>query len=258
MAPLDRDTLEREVAEARRRGVDQDARRLLVWAWELLDGELMMSTAFGKSGMVILHMVKELIPELPVYFLDTGFHFQETLDYAEWIKREWRLDLRFHRPKLFGDAFRAEYGEALYETDPDLCCHKNKVEPFAELIERHQGWIAGIRRDQSSTRADAEPIEILAAGKLKVQPLVMWTRAMVEGYIAEHGIPLHPLFSRGYTSIGCAPCTSCVAGAGAEASADERAGRWAGKEKTECGLHLFWQNRKERPPGGKGSQAFSA
>ncbi len=240
MGLRDRETLEREVALARERGVDRSPRQLLAWARELLGDDLMMSTAFGKTGMVILHMIREIAPGMPVYFLDTGFHFQETLDFAERLRSEWSLDIRFHRPKLFGEAFRAEYGENLYETDPDLCCHKNKVEPFAELIERYQGWIAGIRRDQSSTRADAETLEILQANKLKVQPLVMWTRARVDKYLAEHAVPLHPLFAEGYTSIGCAPCTACPAAGG-----HERDGRWAGSRKTECGLHLFWKDRQD-------------
>jgi phosphoadenosine phosphosulfate reductase len=188
--------------------------------------------------MVILDLARRTLPELPVYFLDTGFHFQETLDFAERIRREWKLKLIVYRPKLFGAAFAEQFGDKLYESDPDLCCHKNKVEPFAELLARHQGWIAGIRRDQANTRADAEAIEILEENKLKIQPLVHWTRAMVDAYIEEHAIPLHPLLSQGYTSIGCAPCTKpCVD------PADERAGRWAGTQKTECGLHLFWKKR---------------
>lgn len=257
MALKDRATLEQAVVEATAREISGDTRELLKWAYDLLGDNLMMSTAFGKSGMVLLHFVKDLIPGLPIYFLDTGFHFQETIDYANLLKRDWGLNLHFHRPKLYGDSFKEKYGEKLYETNPDLCCHKNKVEPFAELLDQHQGWIAGIRRDQSASRAEAEALEVLETNKLKIQPLVMWTRSRVEDYIADHDIPLHPLFSKGYRSIGCAPCTQAVTGD------DERAGRWAGKEKTECGLHLFWKGKEDEeapPKGGESpdSQAFSA
>lgn len=252
---IDRKALEEEVGSARRDGTESDPRKLLQWAHDLLGPRLMMSTAFGKTGMVILHMVKDIIPDLEIYFLDTGFHFQESLAFADRIRREWGLRITLHRPRLYGDAFRARHGERIYETDPDFCCHNNKVEPFAELIRRYQGWIAGIRRDQSSTRADAATLEVLETSKLKVQPLALWTRERVEEYLSEHRIPLHPLFSRGYTSIGCAPCTSPCAHPGA----DERAGRWAGKEKTECGLHLFLKKQAKSSPGPQGaSPAASA
>ncbi len=229
MALIDRSTLETEVEAARSRGLDQDVKALLKWSYELLGERLMMSTAFGKSGMVLIHMARELMPELPIYFLDTGFHFQETLDYADRIRREWGINIINYRPKLFGATFKAAYGENLYQSNPDLCCHKNKVEPFEEILERYQGWITAIRRDQSSTRAQAEPLELLENGKLKVQPLVLWPAERIDGYLEEHRIPLHPLMAQGYGSIGCAPCTKPGKG---------REGRWDGKKK-ECGLHFI-------------------
>lgn len=239
MTRVSAEALREAVHRARHSGADRDIPSLLQWAHELLGDGLMMSTAFGKSGMCILHLVKDLIPGLPVYFLDTGFHFRETLEYAETIRREWRVNLIAHRPKVYGVEFVRQFGEKLYETNPDLCCHKNKVEPFRELFGaegRYQGWITGVRRDQASTRAQADPLEVLEGGLLKVQPLALWTRERVEAYIEEHRIELHPLFAQGYTSIGCEPCTSRNSD-----SSDERAGRWAGKAKTECGLHTFWK-----------------
>ena len=191
-----------------------------------------MSTAFGKSGMCILHVIRELKIPLPVYFVDTGFHFPETLEFVETLRNEWQVNLLLQRPKLYKIDFIQKHGDKLYETDPDFCCQKNKVEPFAELIQRYRGWITGVRRDQVATRAQAETIEILEGDKLKFQPLAFWTRDEVETYIKENEIPLHPLFSKGYTSIGCAPCTRPNAD-----GKNERAGRWAGKAKTECGLH---------------------
>lgn len=239
MSRVDVETLDRAIEEARRGGLDGDVRSLLRWAYETLGDQLVMSTAFGKSGMVILHVLKDEVPEVPVYFIDTGFHFPETLEFVERLRSEWGARLLVHGPELRGKAFEERYGERPWERDPDFCCHKNKVDPFRELIGetgRYQGWITGVRRDQSSTRAFAEPIERLEGGLVKIQPLAHWKRARVEEYLRENEVPLHPLFARGYPSIGCQPCTRAV-GEGT----DERAGRWAGKDKTECGLHTFWK-----------------
>ena len=233
-------TLRQEVEAARAHGTDQDPRRLIQWAHDLLGKGLMMSTAFGTSGMVILHIVREIVPELPVYFLNTGFHFAETLAYAEELREKWKLNLILKLPKVHGDAFKKEYGDRLYQVDPDLCCHKNKVEPFDDILREHQGWITGVRRDQGQSRAQAEPLELLEGGLLKVQPLVTWKREDVEEYLKRHEVPLHPLFAQGYTSIGCEPCTRRPLDPG-----DERSGRWAGIAKKECGLHTFWGKQKE-------------
>lgn len=241
MDRVDLTTLRREVEAARAHGTDQDAKQLIRWAHSLLGSQLMMSTAFGYSGMVILHMVRDLCPDLPVYFLDTGFHFPESLQFAEDLRAKWKVNLILKRPKVFGEAFREKFGEALYQRNPDLCCHKNKVEPFDDLLNQHQGWITGIRRDQGSTRAQAEPLEVLEGARLKVQPLVHWRRADVEAYLKEHDVPLHPLFSQGYTSVGCAPCTRP-----ATDSNDERSGRWAGLAKRECGLHTSWKAKEPK------------
>lgn len=232
-----------EVARARDAGLYKDARSVIRWAFELLGGRLMMTTSFQKSGMIILHLVKEVAPSIPVYFLDTGFHFAESLEFAQRIKDIWGIRLILQRPRLFGDDFHAIHGK-LHERDPELCCQLNKVEPQRELLERYQGWIAGVRRDQAATRAGAESLEVLEGGKLKVQPLAYWERSEVDAYLQEHEIPTHPLFERGYTSIGCAPCTLPN-----NDPLNERAGRWIGKAKVECGLHTFWKARGKLPAG---------
>ena len=240
---LDRAVLEREAGEALASGLEKDPPRLLKFAHDLLGERLMMSTAFGKTGMVILHMIQEIGIELPVYFIDTGFHFPETMTYIGTLEDKWGIKIHLQRPTIYGDEFKARFGEKLYESNPDLCCHKNKVEPFAALLDDYQGWITGIRRDQSPTRAQAEGLEVLETNQLKVQPLVLWTRKECDDYLEKHSVPLHPLFAQGYPSIGCAPCT--------RPSSDpdnERSGRWAGKGKTECGLHLF--RKKSTPKDG--------
>ena len=233
------ETLRHEADEARARGVDRQPADLMRWALDLLGSRLMMSTAFGKGGMCLLNMMREIAPGLPIYFLDTGFHFAETLQFVDTLREKWGIQLILKRPRLFGASFEKAHGAKLYETNPDLCCHLNKVEPFEEILKEYQGWITAVRRDQGSTRAQAESIEILEGGMIKIQPLVHWTRADVEEYIEKHDIPLHPLFSEGYTSIGCAPCTRPATDAG-----DERSGRWVGLAKRECGLHTSWKARK--------------
>ena len=252
MALIDQDTLSREVDSARTRGIDKDARKVIQWAYELLGDGLMMTTSFQKSGMIVLHMVRDIVPQLPVYFLDTGFHFKESLEFAERIRREWKVNVTIKKPKLFGEAFNAEHGK-LYETNPDLCCHLNKVEPQRDLLEKYQGWIAGVRRDQSATRSGAEGIEVLEGAKLKVQPLANWPRSQVEAYLKENSVPVHPLFSQGFPSIGCQPCTQPC-----HDPSNERAGRWMGKGKTECGLHTFWKKAESEPGGKKDAPSASA
>jgi phosphoadenosine phosphosulfate reductase len=240
MALIEQAALERAVEEARRDGLDRDAREVMTWARRLLGDGLMMTTSFQKGGMVLLHLARELMPDLPIYFLDTGFHFPETMEFAERIHREWGIKLIFQRGKLHGEAFRARYGQ-LYEREPDLCCHLNKVEPQNEILSHHQGWITAIRRSQAATRNDAEVLEVVQGGKLKVQPLAYWTREQVNEYLERHKVPLHPLYSEGYASIGCAPCTQP-----SNDPSNERAGRWGGR-KQECGLHTFWKNRGGPP-----------
>jgi len=242
---IDQDVLSREVDSARARGIDKDARKLIQWAHDLLGDGLMMTTSFQKSGMIMLHMVKDLVPHLPVYFLNTGFHFKESLEFAERIRREWNVNVVLKKPKLFGEAFAAEHGK-LYETNPDLCCHLNKVEPQRELLEKYQGWIAEVRRDQSTAGSGAERIEVLEGAKLKVQPLANWPRARVQAYLQEHKVPVHPLFDQGFPSIGCEPCTQPC-----HDPSNERAGRWMGKGKTECGLHTFWKKAGSETDGTK-------
>ncbi len=237
---LDRSQLEEATLEALHQKLDKDPRELLKWAYDLLGDRLMMTTAFGKSGMVILDLIKDIIPNLHIHFIDTRFHFKETMDYIKLVEDSFQIKIHLQKPLVSLESFIADHGPRLYETNPDLCCHVNKVEPMDRLLKSYQGWISGLRRDQSKSRATTEPLEILEPDLLKVHPLVHWTRSDVENHIKDHKIPLHPLFSQGYLSIGCEPCTRPASNPD-----DERSGRWAGKEKTECGLHLF---RKKANP----------
>lgn len=211
---------------------------ILRWAAETID-RLAVATSFQSSGLVILHLLKELRPDLPVLFLETGFHFPETLEFKDHITQAWDLKL----VELRGEhgtpqEQAARYGPELYRSDPDRCCFINKVQPLQQALEEYDGWISGLRRDQSPLRADTPIVEaqLLPSGNevLKIHPLAHWTRAEVDAYIAEHSIPTNPLLERGFASIGCRPCTRSVAD-----DEDERAGRWDGSAKNECGIHSF-------------------
>jgi len=211
---------------------------ILQWSATTID-RLAIATSFQSSGLVILHLMRELRPGLPVLFLDTGFHFPETLDFADRIAKQWELNL----VSLTGEHGSAQrqaeiHGPELYRTDPDRCCFINKVEPLQRALDNFDGWISGLRRDQSPMRADTPVVEaqLLSSGReiLKIHPLAHWTKAQVESYIARHEIPTHPLLEKGFASIGCWPCTRAV-----RDGEDERAGRWDGFGKTECGIHSF-------------------
>jgi phosphoadenosine phosphosulfate reductase len=213
-------------------------RSILKWASQTID-RLAVATSFQSSGLVILHLLRDLRPDLPVLFLDTGFHFQETLDFRASIVDMWNLKLVELRGEHGSARRQAEiYGPELYRRDPEKCCHINKVEPLQKALEEYDGWISGLRRDQSPLRA-ATPIveaQLLRSGNeiLKIHPLAGWTKKDVAAYVADHDIPVHPLLEKGFASIGCWPCTRAL-----RPGESDRDGRWDGLGKSECGIHTF-------------------
>jgi phosphoadenosine phosphosulfate reductase len=222
-SPLD---LERE--NARLENATPEER--LAFAAETFGKDLLFTSSFGAQSGVLLHLWSVVCRELPVTFIDTGFLFDETLVYRNELTERLGLEVRVVRPDIARDAFVASYGD-IQKTDPDFCCGVNKVAPIAPLKEAARGWVSGLRRDQSRTRADVAILE--TEGHLvRVHPIASLTAADVAAYLARHDIPEHPLVARRYLSIGCAPCTRAVADGEVE-----RAGRWAGSAKTECGLH---------------------
>jgi phosphoadenosine phosphosulfate reductase len=217
---------------------DADPRGILGWAAETID-RLAVATSFQSSGLVILHLMHEIRPDVPVLFLDTGFHFPETLAFRDDIAERWDLkivDLRGEHETP--ERQTALYGPGLYRRDPERCCYINKVLPLQRALEEYDGWISGIRRDQSPLRAETPIVEaqMLPSGNevLKIHPLAHWSKQQVDDYLLEHDIPTHPLLERGFASIGCWPCTRPV-----KPGESERAGRWDGFGKTECGIHSF-------------------
>jgi phosphoadenosine phosphosulfate reductase len=207
------------------------------WAVEQFHPRLTMATAFGAEGCCLIHMLAQVEPRARVFNLDTGYQFPETLELRERIRRRYGIAVELVRPERTVAEYEDEHGGPLYRSAPDRCCHDRKVVPLRRGVAGYDAWVSAIRRDQTADRAAASVVQWDATFDLvKVNPLLHWTRRDVWRFIAEHDVPYNPLHDRGYPSIGCWPCTRAVA-----AGADERAGRWAGTGKTECGLHVIRQ-----------------
>lgn len=200
-----------------------------------LAGRLALVSSFGAESVVLLHLIAVLAPATPVLFVDTLLLFPETLDYQRALARQ--LDLRDLRTIRAAPAAlaAADPEGRLHAADPDGCCALRKTAPLEHALAGFDGWITGRKRFQGGERAALDLFEAEeGTGRLKVNPLARWRREDVEDYIVNNRLPRHPLVARGYRSIGCAPCTSPVA-----AGEDDRAGRWRGRAKTECGIHFI-------------------
>jgi phosphoadenosine phosphosulfate reductase len=215
---------------------------ILQWAVGEFWPDIALSSSFQTQSMPLLHMVMRIQPEMRIFFLDTGFHFWETLIFREQMAYEWQLNVvDLHRDARW-DVFARQHGRSLPRSDANLCCFINKVQPMQKAMQGLRAWITGIRRDQTNNRARARILEVQKDGLVKINPLLNWTRKDVQEYIETHHLPSHPLLEKGYRSIGCAPCTTAT-----QSDQNERAGRWVGQGKTECGLHteLFQKNLVE-------------
>jgi phosphoadenosine phosphosulfate reductase len=221
--------------------------QIIQWAAKVFAPDVAVSTSFQTQSMPLLDMVRRIMPGIQVLFLDTGYHFWDTLTFRERIQHEWQLNVvDLYRDSRW-DSFVRDHIRTLPLQDANLCCYLHKVQPMQKALSGLRAWITGIRRDQTAERANAHILELQADGLIKVNPLLNWTKRDIKDYIAEYQLPAHPLYERGYRSVGCAPCTNPV---GLED--DDRAGRWAGRGKTECGLHtdLF----KHKNPAEVGDQ----
>jgi phosphoadenosine phosphosulfate reductase len=219
----------------------ESAKPLEIVEWALTDSgldEMAISTAFQVEGTCLIHMATRLRPDIPILFLETGYHFAETLAFKQRLTELLGLNVR----ELTGDhtvASQAEaYGPRLYERDPKQCCELNKVIPFARGLHEYDAWLTSMRRDSAWTRRDTPIVSrtrLDPDGKtvIKINPIANWTRQEAFAYLKEHDLPRNPLYDLGFASIGCAPCTRMVF-----AGEDERAGRWSGLLKTECGIHV--------------------
>lgn len=199
-------------------------------------GSVCFTSSFQTEDMVVLNLLRKRVPDVPVIFLETGYHFKEVLDYRDRMVKEWGLNLVNALPATTKEDHEKQFG-LLYIVQPTQCCQIRKVEPLMRSLEPFDWWFTGLRREQSPTRAGLKKVEnhTTPTGKhmKKISVLADWTWNDVTRYAKEHGIPQLELYARGYTSIGCEPCTAIP-----EAGADPRSGRWGGK-KLECGIHTF-------------------
>lgn len=197
------------------------------------------SSSFQTNSVLLLHMVSQIDPDLPIYFLDTGYHFPETLKYKDDLVT--RLGLRGVenlRPYVSKIHQRDANGRLLFASDPDCCCHINKVLPLEPIKERHDVWMSGLRASQNSFRNGLSRIVELPDGKIRYYPFLEWGNREVHRYRIMHDLPAHPLEEKGYFSVGCQPCTQKIEFSDpSSAIGDGRTGRWQGLRKTECGLH---------------------
>jgi phosphoadenosine phosphosulfate reductase len=208
---------------------------ILRWAVETFHPRLTMATAFGAEGCCLIHMLADIEPGVRLFNLETGYQFSETLELRERIKERYGIDVELIRPELTVADYEAEHGGPLYRHRPDQCCHDRKILPLRRAVEGYEAWLSAIRSDQTSDRGAATTVQWDAKFSLvKINPLLGWTKKDVWAFIMQHDVPYNPLHDRGYPSIGCWPCTRAV-----RDGEDERAGRWAGKAKKECGLHVI-------------------
>lgn len=234
VAGYDLDTLNAEFE-------NRHALDIISWVVDEFGDAAAVSSSFGADSAVMLHLATQIKPDIKVIVVDTGFLFQETLDFQEQLRRRLNLNLLVFRPLISKQDFLEEHGR-MWRSNPDSCCAMNKREPFdrAKRELRLQCWMTGIRREQSNTRKDTRIVSRDHLGLVKICPIATWTAKDVHYYLLENDLPYHPLRAQGYLSIGCHPeegyCTRRV-----KPGEDPRAGRWAGFDKTECGLHVHEQ-----------------
>jgi phosphoadenosine phosphosulfate reductase len=204
-----------------------------------------LTCSFQAEDMVVLHLARKVRPDIPVLFLETGYHFAETYAYRDRYAREWNLQLINLLPLTTIEEHEAQFGK-LYQSKPTECCRIRKVEPLFRGLSRYDLWLTGLRREQSPTRANLKQVEthVLPGGRgiLKVSPLAAWTNKDVWAYLKANAIDPLPLYGKGYTSIGCEPCTQLPLDPN-----NPRSGRWAGAGKLECGIHTFSEKLAQEP-----------
>lgn len=207
---------------------------ILRWASETYGDELAVVTSFQVTGIVTLHMLQDIAPQTKVFTLDTGLLFPETIDLMDQLEKDFNLNMTRVRPRQTVQQQARDYGDRLWERNPDRCCHVRKTLPLRDALVGYSAWITGLRRDQSEGRSTVQPIDFdKRNGMMKIAPFFNWTEEMVWTYIHAYELPYNSLHDAGYPSIGCWACTHPVA-----EGEDARAGRWVNRDKTECGIHV--------------------
>ena len=197
--------------------------KIIRWAVDQFHPHLCLTASM--TDAVLVDLAVKVEPSIEVVFIDTGYHFPETLDTVEQVRRKYGLNLRMMTVPT--------HDEDLWKVDPENCCSAVKVGQLDRALAGKEAWMSGLRRDEAETRANSPIVARDLRGLIKVNPIANWTAQDVAGYIQDHNIIVNPLIAQGYPSIGCWPCTKPVAD-----GEDPRSGRWAGRDKTECGLHL--------------------
>ncbi|MCU9614736.1 phosphoadenylyl-sulfate reductase [Caldibacillus lycopersici] len=208
---------------------------VIKWAYEQYqDDEIVYACSFGAEGIVLIDLISKVKKDAKIKFLDTGLHFKETYELIEKIKKRYpRMQIEMVQPNISLSEQAKWYGEELWKVNPNLCCYIRKVVPLKEALNGAKAWFSGLRREQSLSRSKTEYINKDEKFKqIKICPLIHWKWDDILTYIELNHLPYNPLHDKGYLSIGCAPCTLPVS-----EGDDTRAGRWAGQNKTECGLH---------------------
>jgi phosphoadenosine phosphosulfate reductase len=207
------------------------ALEILTWADEQFGSAWCVASSMGDA--VMAHLASRVRPGVDVLFLDTGYHFAETIGTRDAVAATLPVTIKTLTPRRTVAQQDESFGARLYERNPDQCCALRKVLPLREGLASYAAWATGLRRDEAATRSEARVVEWDERRKMvKLNPIASWTQDKVDAYIAENGVLVNPLVFDGYGSIGCAPCTRRI-----QAGEDARAGRWAGTNKTECGLH---------------------
>jgi phosphoadenosine phosphosulfate reductase len=226
-----RDELRALAEKAGRELAGASAIEILTWADQEFDGS--WAVASSMADAVVPHIAAQVRPGVDVLFLDTGYHFAETLGTRDAVAATLPVRVRDIEPRQTVDEQDASFGQRLYERNPDQCCALRKVMPLRKALKDYAAWASGLRRDELASRADIQVVEWdEQRGMVKLNPIAAWTQDEVDRYIADNDILVNPLITDGYGSVGCAPCTRRIA-----PGEDLRAGRWAGTSKVECGLH---------------------
>jgi len=212
-----------------------EPQEIIRWAVETYGDDLALSASFGGGeGMALLDMISKITNKVTVLTIDTGFIFKETAEFREEVMRRYKLPVEVLRPALTVEEQVERYGEQMRTCTPDLCCQVRKIEPLQRALNGYDAWMTGIRREQTPQRANTRVVVWEERyGAAKIAPLAFMTEEWAHEYVAEHDVPVNPLLKRGYKSIGCEPQTRPV-----HDDEDPRAGRWAGTDKTECGIHF--------------------
>ncbi len=225
-------------------GKTESPLRILESALEKYAGKIAIACSFGKDSLTVLHMARQLNPQIPVLYVNTGLDFPETAAFKDRLGGEWDLNLKEFRPTEDSVRYRTSLDADLHLSDPNLCCDLLKSEPTLRALNGLDAWIVGLRRDETEFRSDLQPIEELERADggilVRVAPIYDWSEEDVWSYIRTYRVPYHPLYDMGYRSMGCMPCSKS-----GQRGRYERAGRWVSLSKQECGMHAVLKRRTE-------------